>query len=408
MLKKKIILFFTTCLLVFSFTITAPFALSQNNNSESDPTVEVETEIDYFPVTLAGEELFYIQVPIGAFDQEERALSITKKIESIAKDYSISVDSITIKEDDKTTNIVTENAVIVTLTEKDGEAEGISRQIIAIKYLEEIKLAISQYREERSYPHLLKGVIFSLISTLVVIILLNVIKQVFPRIINFLEVAKKQIIPSLKIQKLELLSSEQIGNLLIKFTQLNKLLIILSIFYIYIPLVCSFFPWTKHITNKILEFFYLSLSIAWEITADYLPNVIIIIIILIITYYLIRIIRFFFTQIEQSKISFPWFYKEWAKPTYKLVILLIISLSLVIIFPYLPGFQSPAFQGISLFLGVLLSLGSTAAVSNIVSGIILIYTRAFQEGDRVQIGDSLGNIVEKTLLVTRILTRKMW
>jgi small-conductance mechanosensitive channel len=406
MLKKKIILFFTTCLLVFSFTITAPFALSQNNNSESDPTVEVETEIDYFPVTLAGEELFYIQVPIGAFDQEERALSITKKIESIAKDYSISVDSITIKEDDKTTNIVTENAVIVTLTEKDGEAEGISRQIIAIKYLEEIKLAISQYREERSYPHLLKGVIFSLISTLVVIILLNVIKQVFPRIINFLEVAKKQIIPSLKIQKLELLSSEQIGNLLIKFTQLNKLLIILSIFYIYIPLVCSFFPWTKHITNKILEFFYLSLSIAWEITADYLPNVIIIIIILIITYYLIRIIRFFFTQIEQSKISFPWFYKEWAKPTYKLVILLIISLSLVIIFPYLPGFQSPAFQGISLFLGVLLSLGSTAAVSNIVSGIILIYTRAFQEGDRVQIGDSLGNIVEKTLLVTRILTPK--
>jgi small-conductance mechanosensitive channel len=406
MLKKKIILFFATFLLVFSFIITAPLALSQNNNSEGEPTVEVETEIDYFPVTLSGEELFFIQVPIGAFDQEERALSITQKIETIAKDSSISVDSITIKEDEETTNIVARNTVILTLTEKDGKEAGISRQTLGIKYLEEIKLAITEYREERSSPHLLKGVIFSLISTVVVIILLNIIKQVFPRIIKFLEVAKKQIIPPLKIQQLELLSSEQIGNLLIKFTQLNKLLIILGIFYVYIPLVCSFFPWTKHITNTILKFLYSSLNIVWEITTDYLPNIIIIIIILIFTYYIIRVLRFFFIQIEQGKIVFPWFYKEWSKPTYKLVTLLIVSLSLVIMFPYLPGFQSPAFQGISLFLGVLLSLGSTAAVSNIVSGVILIYTRAFQEGDRVQIGDSLGNIVEKTLLVTRILTPK--
>ena len=95
----------------------------------------------------------------------------------------------------------------------------------------------------------------------------------------------------------------------------------------------------------------------------------------------------------------PDFYPEWAEPTYKIVRLLILVLTAVVIFPYLPWAQSPAFRGISMFLGVLLSLGSTSAVANIVVGVILTYVRAFTLGDRVQIADTTGDILEKTLLV---------
>jgi small-conductance mechanosensitive channel len=111
-------------------------------------------------------------------------------------------------------------------------------------------------------------------------------------------------------------------------------------------------------------------------------------------------------EIERGDISFPGFYREWAQPSYKLCLFLILALAVVVAFPYLPGSGSPAFQGVSLFLGLLLSLGSTAAVANIVGGVILIYTRAFEVGDRVQIGDAVGDIVEKTLLVTRLRTPK--
>lgn len=117
-------------------------------------------------------------------------------------------------------------------------------------------------------------------------------------------------------------------------------------------------------------------------------------------------IRYWFTEIANENISIPGFYSDWAEPTYKIVFIIFIALALILAFPYLPGFGSPAFQGISVFLGILFSLGSTAVVANVVAGTILIYTRAFQMGDRIKIGDAVGDIVEKTLLVTRIRTIK--
>jgi small-conductance mechanosensitive channel len=75
-------------------------------------------------------------------------------------------------------------------------------------------------------------------------------------------------------------------------------------------------------------------------------------------------------------------------------------------FPYIPGHSSPAFQGVSIFVGVLFSLGSAGAVSNIIAGVLLTYTRAFQIGDRIKIGDTFGDVLEKSLLATRIRTIK--
>ncbi|NJN75986.1 MAG: mechanosensitive ion channel family protein [Synechococcaceae cyanobacterium RL_1_2] len=111
-------------------------------------------------------------------------------------------------------------------------------------------------------------------------------------------------------------------------------------------------------------------------------------------------------EIELKRVILPGFYPEWAKPTYKLIQFLIMAFAATVAFPYLPGAETPAFQGISIFLGLLISLGSSSAIANIVSGIILTYTRAFLVGDRVKITDTIGDIVEKTLFVTRIRTVK--
>ena len=138
----------------------------------------------------------------------------------------------------------------------------------------------------------------------------------------------------------------------------------------------------------------------------YLPNLIVVAIIGLLTYYLSRLIRFVFGHIKQGDLKIRGFYSDWAEPTEKLVRMLVIVLALVVAFPYLPGAKSPAFQGISIFLGVLLSLGSSSAVANALAGIILTYMRSFLVGDWVQIGDTIGEVTEKTLLVTRVLTPK--
>jgi small-conductance mechanosensitive channel len=137
-----------------------------------------------------------------------------------------------------------------------------------------------------------------------------------------------------------------------------------------------------------------------------LPNLLVIAVIAVITTYVIRLIRFVFTQIRKGELKIPGFYPDWAEPTDKLIRVLILVLALIVAFPYLPGAQSPAFRGISIFVGVLLSLGSSSAVASAIAGIVLTYMRSFLEGDWVQIGDTQGEVVERTLLVTRLLTPK--
>ena len=124
------------------------------------------------------------------------------------------------------------------------------------------------------------------------------------------------------------------------------------------------------------------------------------------TYVLIRILRVTAQAVEHGDIGFPGFYPEWAKPTSKLITSVLAILALVVMFPYLPGGDSPAFRGISIFIGVLVSLGSSSAMGNLIAGIILTYMHPYRVGDRVRISDTVGDVQEKSLLVTRLRTVK--
>ncbi|MGO9482818.1 MAG: mechanosensitive ion channel family protein, partial [Candidatus Kryptoniota bacterium] len=138
----------------------------------------------------------------------------------------------------------------------------------------------------------------------------------------------------------------------------------------------------------------------------YLPHLFFIMVIVYVTRYAIKFVKLIFDEMEKETFKLPGFYREWAVPTYKIVRFLMIAFAAVIIFPYLPGSSSPVFQGISVFLGVLFSLGSTSAIGNIVAGTVITYMRPFKVGDRVKIADTVGDVVEKTLLVTRVRTIK--
>jgi small-conductance mechanosensitive channel len=185
-----------------------------------------------------------------------------------------------------------------------------------------------------------------------------------------------------------------------------RLVLSLSLLYAYVAIVTSFFPWTQGYSATLLDYFLVPLRIIWDALTNYLPNFFFLTVIFFVAYYLTKFVKFLFREVGRGTVSLPGFYAEWATPTYKIVRVLIVVFTLIVAFPYLPGSKSPAFQGVSIFFGLLLSLGSSSAISNVVAGTVLTYTRAFELGDRVKIGETTGDIVEKTLLVTRIRTIK--
>ncbi|MBV6627114.1 MAG: mechanosensitive ion channel [Rivularia sp. (in: Bacteria)] len=402
---KSFFYFVASITLCFLITIV-PFSLSYAQIPTPTPTPTTTSINKGAVVELAGEEIFNIRAGVGAFSPEERAQAVTNRILKLAEDPTIAVDSITIDEQPLTTNLTVGNRVLLTITDGDARAADQSRQELAKNYQEKIQQTVTQYRIERSPDYIRRGIINSIIVTVILVGTLIVFGFVFPWLYRKVSNLQSTRIPAIRIQNFELLPATRISRLLVGLLKLLRFLLTLGAIVIYVPLVMSFFPWTRQIGLRIFRYFLQAAETSWEAFLNYLPNLFALSIILFITYYFIKLTRRLFTSLGNGSLTIQGFYSEWAEPTFKLSVFLIVILAAVIAFPYLPGFGSPAFQGISLFLGLLLSLGSSVVVANVVAGVILIYTRAFQIGDRIKIGDAIGDVVEKTLFVTRIRTIK--
>jgi len=140
--------------------------------------------------------------------------------------------------------------------------------------------------------------------------------------------------------------------------------------------------------------------------AQAVPDLVFLAILIIVVRYLLRMGRLFFYAIERGTVTVPNFDPAWAEPTYRVVRLMVIAFAVVVAYPYIPGSNSAAFKGVSIFLGVMFSLGSSAVVANFVAGYTLIYRRAFKVGDRIRIDDRLGDVLQMRAQVTRLRSLK--
>jgi small-conductance mechanosensitive channel len=178
------------------------------------------------------------------------------------------------------------------------------------------------------------------------------------------------------------------------------------IIYLALPIIFGFFPWTENYATTLFGYVLSPLKKIGLGIWHYLPNLITIFVIVLIFRYVLQFLYFLRTEIENGNLRLPGFYTDWANPTYQIIRILILAFMIIIIFPYLPGSDSPIFKGVSVFLGFLLTFGSAGSLSNIISGLVLTYMRLFKKGDRVKIGEVTGDIIERSLLVTRIRTTK--
>jgi len=404
---KKIWRYLGLFCLVLLLTLSPIFMIAaQNNPAKQGQETPLETLGEVFPVMLDNQELFTIRQGIGSFSAQERAKSITDRIEKIADDDALSPEDLTIKIDpeDKNPSIILGDTVIATITSKDAKLHAVSQEVLAERALAKIKAAIVRYRQERQPDNLLKDAVLTVSATLATVLIFWVIIFISSRVFPQIQRLITSLVPGVVFQNFEIISSQTIGIFSLRVLQFIRTLIILTILYFYLTFVLRLFPWTRKFGDGFLQYFFSALEVVSQEIAKYLPSIFIILLIIFITHYLLRAIKPFFTGLERENLVINGFYPDWAKPTYNLLSLLIIALAIVIAFPYLPGFNSPAFQGVSVFLGVLFSLGSTSAIANVVGGIILIYTRSFQLGDKISIGDVIGDVIEKGLLVTRIRT----
>ena len=350
--------------------------------------------------------LFEIKARIASFSPEERAKAVSERIETLAKDPLLRLDELKGVETDEGAVISYADRTIMTISTMDARIAGRTPLSLAQEYTEKIRNAIKEKQAEYSLKSILFGILFTLISTVVLIAILILFKRIFRKIYGIILVWKGTRVRSIVIQNFEALSADHIIGMLITCVKGIRIFLTIFLFYFYIPLVFSFFPWTQGYAAILFGYLAYPFKAVGSAIIDYVPNLFYLAVIGVVTYYAVKLIRLIFNEIDRGNLVLPGFYQDWAMPTFKIVRFLVIAFAVVMAFPYLPGSESPAFKGVSIFLGVLFSLGSTSAVANVVAGVILNYTRAFGIGDRVRIGDVEGDIIYKTLLVTHLRTIK--
>jgi len=196
------------------------------------------------------------------------------------------------------------------------------------------------------------------------------------------------------------------STIIVWLIRATGLIIALTIGFSMLNMAMGLFEGSRTLAGKLLELTFESIGFVVQQVIDYIPSLLVVIVVLMAVRFILHVLKLIFKGIARGRISIPGFYSEWSGTSFNLLRMLIYALTLIIIFPYLPGSDSPAFQGLSIFLGLLLSLGSTTAVANVVAGIVLTYTRAFKVGDRVSIHDTVGVVVERGMFVTRLENTK--
>lgn len=362
------------------------------------------------PIKIDGTEVFRIRHSVGPYSIPTRIENIERKLKKAksSENYHDLVENIKAINQHNVAEIMLGNEPLVIVSDQDAKAEGVSdRMVLAERQAAALKKALLLSIESHRPGSLLLAAGQTAISAIALMLSLMFLNWLFPKIYHWIEIAKGKQIKSLRIQNAELISDHTFADIIIGVLRVVRVATVIVLLGIFIPLALSFFPETRPIANDIVDWVVQPVvGVALPAILAYLPNVFVIILIAITTYYLVVFVHFLFTEVGRGTITIANFDPEWADPTFKIIRFLVIAFAFVLSFPYLPGSGSPAFQQVSIFLGVLFSLGSSGAISHLVAGVFLTYTGAFKLGDRVKIADAVGDVVEKTLLATRIRTIK--
>ena len=384
-------------------------ALAQSEGSEGKDAsfIASERETVTAPVVVDGRVLFRVR-GVTAFPASERAATIAQRIRAVAEDGAIPPSALRLVANEHWTEIVAgENSVMAVFdADAAAEAPGLSRQALAQIYLKKIASAVEAYRAERSPEQLARNAVLAGAWTLLLVVAVFILFRSLRWMVVRIERRYHSAIEHIESGTFRLISAGSIW-LAIRFTiRFLTLFAALALFYAYLHIVLDFFPWTRGLSANLRALTVAPLLVLANELVAAIPRLLIIFVIIVVARYIIRLARFFFSAIENGTIKFSGFEAEWSKPTYNIVRVLIIAFAAMVSYPYIPGSQSAAFKGISIFLGVLFSLGSSSLLANIIAGYTMAYRRAFHVGDRIQVGDLMGDVAQIGLMVTHLSSIK--
>ena len=386
--------------LLFLLNLVSLPSWAWQNDEESAPAQEKRG----YPVTVDGYEVFRIHQSLGAASAELRAERISAALQELVRAQDFDPQQIHATEEEGVTTVRYVEELVVTINDAEAKGSGLPRSALAKQYAALLQEKLAAAHEQHSPRYLWRAGIYAAIAVLIYLVVVWLVIVATRWTIERIQRSTTAQEVGIKIQESEILAGTRVMALVISIIRFLRFVLIAILTYVMLAKAFSFFPWTREHSQRLLGYVLDPLVAMLRAVVAYLPKALYIFVLVTVIHFVLRFIRIAAGEIERGRIRIAGFYPEWVQPTYKILRVLLWAFAAVLVYPYLPGESSPAFKGISVFLGVLFSLGSTSAVANFVAGIILIYTRGFRVGDWVTIGENTGEVVGMSMLATHMRT----
>ncbi|MFN7678600.1 MAG: mechanosensitive ion channel domain-containing protein, partial [Cyanobacteriota bacterium] len=374
------------------------------------PSPPPQASPDFRPpawITLDGRRVLEIRVAAGAQTPQMVAERGSRTLAALARDTSVDPDQLVVRDDPPyaMVGLLSPEGRFQPLLAVDGRAAlafDLPPRELAETYRDQLRGAIKQYRAIHSLDAWVRGVGLALAVLVLAVLWWKVQAKLNRRLERWLN--QRFGFVGLSLGGNQVLDPEQLRGSLQMVRRLANGALLLLASWLLIPLLLGLLPPTKALAEGLRAHILMLLGQLVEKATAAIPSLLTVALILYLTRLAMQGCHAWFAAIDRGRLAFPGFYREWARPTGRLVSGAILLAGLVTAYPYIPGSGSRAFQGAGLFVGLLAALGSSAVATNVISGLMLIYTRAFQEGDRIEINGVLGVVQDRDLLVTRIVT----
>lgn len=369
--------------------------------------VENEEQSETFkaPVIVDGDTLFFLRGS-SALPASERAEAVQEKIIEAAEASDNLEVTITYEDTELGTRILVDGLSVSVVTVADAELEQIELEVLGFLHGEAIEQAILAYRSNRTDQARVSGAIEATAWTIgfgiFVAIILWLHRRIRRKTLKFVQRHLKDV----ENATAKSVQAEAIAAL-VRYTLNFVLLVIFFLgFYYYLSFVLLAFAETRYFAQLLLTYLTEPVLLIFKGILSYIPNLIMLGLISWVTVYIIRGMRVFFDAVEAGSFDLGDFEKHWVSPTFNIARVVVILIALVFAVPYIPGSDSAAFQGLTILVGAMLSLGANSVVSNMLAGLFVIYRRSTSIGDRIQIGDHIGDVVQIKLMETHLKSIK--
>lgn len=364
-----------------------------------------EEAFEQASVVIDGRKIVAVR-GIAGLTAEQRADAIEGRILTLARDPDFDPASLHIIEADNASQIHAGDQLVVAVLDADAALEQMDRRSLAVIELRLVREAIARYREARAPGKALRGAQVSAVATLAFIAVIALFTWLARRVATLAAASWMPRVQAIRLPGMHVLTGPHLWNSLAAAARGLRLLVLALLTYIYVEFTLQQFAATRPLGERLAEYLLDPLRRMGRGLVDELPSLLFLLVLYLVIRFVLRMLRLYFATLESGAVRLHGFESHWSTPTYRLVRIGVVAFALVVAYPYIPGSESEAFKGLSIFAGILLSIGSSAFIANYVAGYSLIYRKLFAIGDRVRIGEVTGEVVETRVQVTRIRTPK--